>query len=502
MWKAGGARGRGGKGQVSGPAPGGLVAAAAIVALGISGAGRPVAAQTPAAGPDVRDARAVAVVERGLELMGGTTAVSGIERIRYTTTTHWQRSGFRTLPGSDRPSMERHFDVRDYTISAWRNTRVFGERNLVNVVRDSVAVTDFGNGPQPLSVAYVDEKAELFAYTPDRLLLALREAPDLAAGADTTLAGEGHVRVRALVGGRFDAEVFFHELTGAPSMMRFVAGHPNDYGLVPWGQMTVEVWYANWKPFGDVAFPTQWDVWRAGSPYKRMTIQGAEINPPFAADSFEISLEAKRAYHASPAVLPMHEARTIDDVTVEGGFAVIEGAGYPLGAVDVGSGWLIVGAGQAEYNLDRAREALREAGVGNVHGVLAAQARTSDGGVVGVRDDEALYTSRAAGPYVGGYLDGAGVRRALTTLSEGDGIGTGEHALRIADFHVPDTPGSILLFQPATGWLHAPDVTDAFGRRLALAAASEMGWVVTSMGWARQLRSEAPGAPAGLKDGN
>ena len=64
---------------------------------------------------------------------------------------------------------------RDYELNAWRNTR----RNLANgtwresvtnVVVDTVATMRpaGANAFRPLSIAYVDERRELFAFAPER----------------------------------------------------------------------------------------------------------------------------------------------------------------------------------------------------------------------------------------------------------------------------------------------------------------------------------------------
>ena len=174
-----------------------------------------------------------ATVERAVDLAGGEARLRGVQQVVLRMMTQWQRPSFRTIPYRDRPSFEPHTDVRDYRLPAWRNTREFGARRITNVVRDSVAVTDLGQGFQPLSVAYVDEREELFAYTPDRLLLALLDAPDLTALTDTVLGVESHTRVRATLSDRFPSTVYFHGGTGLPTLLRFRAAHPADFGLVP-----------------------------------------------------------------------------------------------------------------------------------------------------------------------------------------------------------------------------------------------------------------------------
>lgn len=197
----------------------------------------PLAHAQKAAPPDAR-----ALVGRAVALAGGEERLRGVTHTAFSMMTQWQRTSFRQVPYTDRPSFEPHVDVRDYTIPAWRNTRDFGAQKITNIIRDSIAATNLGKGFQPLSVAYVDERRELFLYTPDRLLLALLDAPALKTGRDTTIGGELHHRVDGVLNQVFPSTVFFQAATGLPTMLRFSAGHPNDFGLVPWGVMAVEVW--------------------------------------------------------------------------------------------------------------------------------------------------------------------------------------------------------------------------------------------------------------------
>lgn len=106
-----------------------------------------------------RDSTALAVVLRAAAVMGGELGLGRIQRVRMDMMTQWQRTGFRDVPWTDRPSFERHYDVRD-----------------------SVAITAAGGAFGPQSVAYVDERGEIFAYTRDRRRL-WTAVPPGAAGA-------------------------------------------------------------------------------------------------------------------------------------------------------------------------------------------------------------------------------------------------------------------------------------------------------------------------------
>lgn len=447
----------------------------------------PAAAQAEGR-PDAR-----AVVERAIALMGGS-ALRSIERVRLDMMTQWQRTSYRAVPWSDRPSFEPHVDVRDYTIPAWRNTRDFGAGKITNIVRDSVAVTDIGQGFRPQSVAYVDERDELFVYTPDRLMLLLAGATDLTAAGDTTLGGEPHRRVRATLATPrpLAVTVAFHEGTGLPTALWFRQAHPNDFGLVPFGKMQVEVWYSNWRTTGEVSIPTQWDIERAGAPYKRMTVRNAVFNPTFQADSFMISADLRSAYMASRR--PMHDV-SVDSVKIAApGLVQIHGFGFPMGAVRGATGWLLLEAGHAPLSLARGRAALAQQGVSEIAAGLVAAARPGNGGVVDlVKGGVPVYTSAAAAPFIQVILSNEGVAvRGVTVVAEGRWVGEGEERLRLEPIDLPDTAGSLMVYSPRLAWVYAPDAATPLDLRMVRERARALGWKLRAIGTARALWSELP----------
>ncbi len=427
------------------------------------------------------------IVIRALDLMGGA-AVGQLRTVRLDMMTQWQRTGYRDVPGTDRPSFEAHVDVRDYSIPAWRNTRDFGARSIVNIVRDSVATTDFGRGAQPQSVAYFDEREELFTYTPDRLVLALSRGEDLREVGDTVIGGERHRRVRATVGPDIDATVAFHAGTGLPTLLSFRRGHPNDFGLVPFGDMDVRVWYSGWRTFGEISIPTQWDIYRAGAPYKRMTVRNATFGPTFAPDSFAVPDELRVAYLEARA--PMHD-RPIDSVTVVApGLVRVHGFGFPEGAVRLGGEWFLVQAGHAPLNLDRALRALEPYLSGAPAAALVASARPGNGGVVELAADGVpIYTSAAAAPFLrvmladGEVSDAASVR----VVEERVALDSSGDVLILEPIDLPDTPGSVVVYAPRLRWLYAPDALTPLDLRLVRERAATRGWTVELLGTTRGL---------------
>jgi hypothetical protein len=423
--------------------------------------------------------------------MGGQ-ALRDVERVRLDMMTQWQRSSYRDVPWSDRPSFEPHTDLRDYTIPAWRNTRDFGARKIVNVVRDSVATTDIGNGFQPQSVAYVDERDELFLYTPDRLVLLLDGADDLRTRGDTVIGGELHSVVRATVLDGQPVTVAFHAGSGLPALLRFRRGHPNDFGLVPFGEMSVEVWYSGWQSYGDLAIPTQWDIVRAGAPYKRMTVQRATFDPELGADSFAVAPDLRAAF--LEARRPMHD-RPVDSVTtVVSGLVRLHAFGYPEGAVRVGRGWVLLQAGHAPLTLTRGRSAVEAHGVDRIIAAVIAAARPANGGVAAlVQERVPVYTSVAAEPFLNAILEGADVpRRNITVVREPLSVEFDGARLLLEPVDLPNVPGSLVVYAPEQAWLYAPDAVDALDVRIVRELSRARGWSVEGLGTARGLWSSAP----------
>jgi hypothetical protein len=434
--------------------------------------------------PDAR-----AIVGRAVAAAGGEAALRGVERVAFKMMTQWQRTAFRAVPWTDRPSFEPHTDVRDYTIPAWRNTREFPNRPIVNVIRDSIALTDLGQGFRPLSVAYVDERAEVFVYTPDRLLVALLDAPDARAARDTSLGGERHHRVAATLAGRFPSTVFFHAGTGLPTLLRFRAGHPNDFGLVSWGTMSVDVWYSAWRSFDGIGLATQWDILRVGVPYKRMTVLRASFNPTFAADSFAVTPDQRAGYVTSNAVRPMHENVVIRSVSMpDPGLVVIDAFGVPAGAVRTGPGWLVLGAGHTPFNYAQALRLLDSAGAAPVTGVLVGAAMTGNGGLAAMERGLPVWVSPASEPFARMVLAGAGrASDGLRRVTPGTVLGAGADRVRLEPVDLPNVPGSMMLFRERTGWLYLPDAETDLDVAMGRARAASLGWNVRLVGTARAL---------------
>jgi TPR repeat protein len=461
--------------------------------------GHPAAAQRPIV------ASATAVLDTAIERMGGTAVLRGVQRARFEMVTQWQRTAFDARPYADQPSYELHADLRDYALDAWRNTRRFSTgtawREITDVVRDSVAIRRAPGGPggmaaptaaagawAPLNIAYVDEKRELFALAPERLLLAARDARDLRALSDTAIAGAPHARVSATVAG-FSTTILLRRSTGMLTAARFRTAEPNDFGLVPWGEMDVELWYSAWRTQpGGIVYPFQWDVRRVGQPYKRMTVLGAIFNPPSMPDSFVVTDSLRAAYRAT-AMRPMHDIPLDSARLVDGRFASFGAPGSPAGAVKLGRQWVMLGGGQAPLSAERAAAWLeRSAGGGPIAGALLSAPATGNGGAAWLASHGVpLYATPATVPFVAAVLRGHGASlERIVTETNGRWLRVDGDSLWLEPMDLPDAPGALVAYVPSLEWVYTGSA-NPLHVDLVLSHARALGWHVTHVGSPRAV---------------
>lgn len=445
---------------------------------------------------------AAELLDQVIERLGGADRLSSVVRVRFQLLTQWQRMQFVERPYGDRPSYELHTDLRDYGISGWRNVRRFAAgaawREITDLVRDSVAVRRSAGGPgglaspgvtpagswAPLNIAYVDERDELFAIAPERLLLGLRAASDLEPEPDTVIGRVAHARLRGTVRGR-PMTLMVRRTDGLPAMTRYLAAAPNDFGLAPWGEMEVEVWYSAWRRLPDgMVYPHQWDIRRVGRPYKRITVLAAEINPPAEPDSFLVPDSLRAAYLAT-ARRPMHDLPLDSARLVDEHLAWFGTPGAPAGALRFGSEWILLEGGQAPLNAERATGWLERNAPGTrVSSVIVS---VPAGGVSwlagrGVR----IHVAPGAVAGLAAVMRGHGrVASGVSPADQGAWLRVGDDSVRIEPVDLPDAPGSLLLYAPSRAWAYSPAASDPLVRGIIAERIRERGWSVTRLGSAR-----------------
>lgn len=408
---------------------------------------------------------ATQLLDRSIARMGGDSALRSVRTLRLDMLTQWLRTTFAERPFADLPSYERNVELRDYGTASWRNTRYFSPTaptpGVVDVVRDTVAARLMpraqGAAPTwgPLNVAYVDERRELFAFAPERLVLALRADPAVRTLADTTLDGVTHARLAATVDG-WPAVVHFRRDDALPTMVRFRADETNDFGLAPWGEHEVEFWYSGWfRHASGVVLPRQRDVQRVGRPYKRMTLLATSVNAEAPADSFAVSDSVATAFLAS-------ERRPMWRMDLEG-VARLEREGmvtFPpmvgsFGAVLVGGRWLVLESGQAVGAMELAAAWLgRHGGGAPVGGAVATNPGTGNGGAP-------WFVSRRL-PLFGApgamatLVKVTGSRAGITAIATPRWVRFGTDSLWMEPLNVPDMQGTMAVYSPTLRWLWMP----------------------------------------------
>ena len=461
-----------------------------------------------------RGQSAAALLDTAIARMGGASVARGVKRARFEMMTQWQRTSFDGGPYADQPVYESHSDLRDYDLNAWRNTRRFNNgrstMEIVDVVRDSVAIRRSPGGPGgvaspsvaapgawvPLNIAYVDEWREQRATAPERLLLAAREAHDLRALSDTVVGGAPHARVSATVDG-VHTTLLLRRSTGFLRAARFRIAEPNDFGLVPWGDMDVEIWYGGWRKQPDgLVYPFQWDVRRVGAPYKRMTVLAAIFNQPATPDSFVVSDSLRAAYLAS-SIRPMHDVPLDSARIVDTRFVSFNTPGAPVGAVKLGGEWMLLETGQAPSSAERAMAWMKKTdAIGRVAGALVTMPATGNGGVPWlVTHDVRVHAAPGAMPYMDAVLRGHSAPATnVARVSRGMWLRVGGDSLWLEPMDLPDLPGALVAYAPSLEWAYSAAAANPLQLDLILARARQKGWRVSRFGSARGAVSPLPPA--------
>jgi hypothetical protein len=439
-------------------------------------------------------------LDTAIARMGGEAALRRIERPRFEAMTQWLRTSFDGRPFADALSYESHSDLRDYTRMGWRNTRRFlpaaPGQETVDVVVDTVAIRGSGGLFAPLNAAYVDDRAEIFAFAPERLLLAARAAGDLRALRDTTVGGVAYVRVAATVE-RFPAVIWLRRDDGMLAAAHFRAAQPRDFGLTAWGTMPVEIWYSRWRPQpSGVRYPTQLDVKRVGQPYKRITYLTVALDTPAAPDSFAVSDSLRRAFVAT-ATRAMFDLAPDSARIVAERFAEFRTNGYPVGAVKLGSQWLLLEGGIAPLSAERALAWLERQGGGGraTDAVLTSSTTPSAGGSVrlavsGVR----LWAPTGAAAFAREVVAAQGGRATVQAVpAAGRWLRLDADSAWVEPMDLPDLPGSALVYVPSQQWLYAYAAASPVVREVVLARAKARGWSVAWLGTARDVHAKLGG---------
>jgi hypothetical protein len=457
---------------------------------------------------------AVASLDTAIARMGGRETLERVQRVRFEMMTLWQRMTFDDRPADIIGTYELHSDLRNYTLGAWRNTRRFVSGPVMqegtDIVLEDVAVRrppPLPNGMAspwaPLSIAYVDERKEIFAFTPERLLLAARAATDLRALADTTIAGTPHARVSATVAG-FAATIFLRRTDGLLAMARYRAAQPNDFGLAPWGNMQVEMWYSRWTKYPlpgtpGMAYPTQWDVKRVGRLYKRLVVLSANFDAAAPPDSFAVSDSLRTAFATGAANKPMWDLPMDSATVIDSRFAQFGRPGATQAAVKLGSRWVMLEGTTVPQRNDTDLAWLDGLDASATPGgLLVTVPNTGRGGAVWfVKRKLPVYVAPGEATPMAVTLENWNQPRAAqTVLAKPQWIRVGGDSLWVEPIDYPDLAGSLVAYVPSLKWVYSGAAVTALNVDLLVARIRERGWAVERIGSVRGVVQPLPARTA------
>jgi hypothetical protein len=436
------------------------------------------------------DPVARAVLDTAVARMGGIAALRAVQRVKVESVTEWQRTMLDDRPNAWVSSYEWSTELRDYVRPAWRYTRRFiganGINEIIDLVTDSVAAVRVRGAWQTQNIAYVDERTELFTFTPERLMLLASDAGTLRALGDTTINAVRYARVRATVDG-FDVALHFSRRDGGLALAAFRHAQLRDFGLAPWGKMDVAIWYSRWQrlaPNNPLTVPTQLDIYRVGKPYQRITVLGVQVNPAIPADSLAMPDSLRAAFLAEGGKamwdLPMDSAKIVSER-----FAVFGTSGAPSGAVKLGGKWLMIGGGAVPALTDRSAAFLSRADASAPLAGAIVMPPGAPGGIAWLAEHHLpVWVTTGARPYAAAAMYGWNVKGSLADATAGSWLRVGTDSVRVESIAIPDYPAVGVLFVPSLRWMY---VSNPGALEDAAALARRRGWTVERVGSARDF---------------
>jgi len=462
----------------------------------------------------IRPAAAAPALDTAIARMGGEDVLRKIERVRFETVTLWQRMSFEDRQSDLIGSYELHTDLRNYSLGAWRNTRRFVGgptlREMTDIVQKDAAIRRFPANPDgtqppfaPLNVAYVDERKELFAFAPERLLIAARAAADLRVLPDTTMLGLPHARVQATIDG-FPATIFFRRNDGFLVMARYRAAQPNDMGLSPWGNMEVEIWYSRWAKFPvpgtqGVGYPTEWDVRRVGRMYKRLTLLTANFDAAAPADSFAISDSLRAAFASGIANRPMWDVAMDSAKILEPRLARLGNLGQAQAAVKMGKTWLMLEGTSVPQRNETDVQWLASADAGSsVGGLLLTVPNSGRGGAAWFAQKKLpVYVAPGAAVAMSATLaNWKQPKSAITVVSKPQWLRIGGDSLWVESMDFPEFPGAMIAYVPSMRWVYSGIAASPLNFDMLVGRIRQRDWNVDRVGSLRSLTQPIPARTA------
>jgi hypothetical protein len=262
-----------------------------------------VAAQRTSAPPPMAASR---LLTDAIAAQGGEDALHGIRSVAVESMGHaWALEQSERPEGPWLSTYSQASEVRDYERHRrWTESQV---RNWVvpdwspksqTVVADGVVGSSSAGRWAPGSPGTLKTTEDLFALSPERLLLTAKAAADLHSQPDVV---EQRVTQHVLAFSYRDQKLrlFLNAWTHLPTMLEIVGVDPR---FSSWGDVTYRRWYSDWRiEKSGVLLPRQVTVDWNGFPYSDTTVHAITVNGQVDEAKFAIPEDTRKAFAAALA---------------------------------------------------------------------------------------------------------------------------------------------------------------------------------------------------------
>ncbi len=165
---------------------------------------------------------------------------------------------------------------------------------LVYVQNDSLGYMAFGDRKMPSPYSYGEENIRWLTYGPEHLLtLARTSATRFDQKVD--LEGVNHYQLSFTVA-KTSYKIFINASTFLISEAWIDTYSPNEFFFSLWGKFTTRIQYTLYALHkGNIVYPEQWDVYRAGHLWKKISVNNIEFLEATDESAFTVPDEIKKA---------------------------------------------------------------------------------------------------------------------------------------------------------------------------------------------------------------
>lgn len=166
--------------------------------------------------------------------------------------------------------------------------------SLVYVQNDTLGYMAFGERKMPFPYSYGEENIRWVQYGPEHLL-ALAKASSAHLDKRVDLEGVNHYRL-SFTAANTGYTIFINASTFLISEAWVDTYSPNEFYFSLWGKFTTRIQYTLYALHkGNIVYPEQWDVYRAGHLWKRISVNSIEFLETTDESVFTIPDEIKKA---------------------------------------------------------------------------------------------------------------------------------------------------------------------------------------------------------------